>query len=216
MHTVAAVVTSVVAACAVVTLQGCGGGGEETTTAPTPAPTPKLPDYQCTGACHIHTECELHDGHDHVHYHQHDCKMEPPSPEGSCADYSAQWESKTEAEKKCHQSLVCCRASNRTDTVMCTNLLACLPEYSCAGGCHFHPTCTDDNSVHLEQHGCALPIEDPEPTITCADWAWMMMHASASDQECPIAERCCQATNQTDTASCAKHAECSNTTKLVI
>merc|ERR1719356_680216 len=110
MHTPAAVAS--IAACAVVMLQGCGGGM-------TPTPGPVLPEYQCTGECHIHTECESHGDHDHVHYDQHDCVMEPAEPDGSCAAYAAAWEAMTSEEQNCHTASVCCSASNETDTTMC-------------------------------------------------------------------------------------------------
>jgi len=97
------------------TKDGCMGSNP----APTPAPAPELPDYQCTGSCHIHSECESHGDHDHVHYHHHDCVMDPADPSGSCADYAAAWGAMTAAERECHTATLCCAASNGTDTAMC-------------------------------------------------------------------------------------------------
>merc|ERR1711920_373108 len=84
------------------------------------APAPELPDYQCADNCHIHSECEAHDDHDHVHYHGHDCTQEPADPSGSCAEYADAYAAMTDEEKACKQAMVCCEATNGTDTAACT------------------------------------------------------------------------------------------------
>merc|ERR1712039_865297 len=50
---------------------------------------PVLPEYECAGSCHIHSECHDHGDHDHVHYDQHDCAVLPEDPAGSCR--SGRW-----------------------------------------------------------------------------------------------------------------------------
>merc|ERR1711972_1004649 len=111
MHAPAAA-AALIAACAVVVLQGCGGE--------TPAPGPVWPEFQCTGACMVHTECEEHDGdHDHIHYHQHDCVMEPEAPDISCDEFTTTYSGFTDNEKLCYEAQVCCAASNNTDIGKC-------------------------------------------------------------------------------------------------
>merc|ERR1711920_777774 len=85
----------------------------------TPSPA-VYPDYECAASCHIHAECEAHDDHDHVHYHGHDCAQEPADPDGSCAEYADAYAAMTDEEKACKQAMVCCEATNGTDTAACT------------------------------------------------------------------------------------------------
>merc|ERR1712014_376863 len=96
MH-VSTAAAAFVAACVVMVLQGCGGGGE------TPAPGPMYPEYTCTSPCVIVSECESHGDHDHVHYSQTDCVMEPADPSGSCADFAAAWAAMDANQRMCQK-----------------------------------------------------------------------------------------------------------------
>merc|ERR1719330_777199 len=201
-----------VAACALVGLQGCGPT--------TPAPSPEsLPEYECAGGCHIHTECEPHGDHDHVHYEQHGCAMSPTAPSGSCAAYAEAWGAMTAEEKQCHTATLCCAASDGNDTASCAtkDSSECtpetpapspapspeLPEYECAGGCHIHTECEpygDHDHVHYEQHGCAMSPTAPSGSCAAYSTAWGAM--TAEEKQCHTATLCCAASDGNDTASC--------------
>merc|ERR1740123_1142984 len=112
---VPAAAAALIAACAVVVLQGCGS-----CEAPAPAPT-QLVEFTCSGSCVVHAECWSQGEMDRVFYLPHDCASVAPqaAPSGSCADYAAAREAMDSNAQQCQRSTVCCAASNNADVGNC-------------------------------------------------------------------------------------------------